>query len=28
MFKSGVTSDVHAKCSEHPQISKTDENAD
>lgn len=23
-----VTSDVHDKCSEHPQISKTDENAD
>jgi hypothetical protein len=28
MFKSGVTSDVHDECSGHPQIRKTDENAD
>jgi hypothetical protein len=28
MFKSDVTSDVPDKCSGHPQISKTDENAD
>jgi len=28
MFKIGATYDVHDKCSEHPRISKTDENAD
>jgi len=28
MFKNYVSSDVHDKCSGHPQITKTDENAD